>query len=173
MNTNENWNKQLSELIADVYSEYQRELTKFGLASYLTSLRGYDFKSIRDAFFAYQAMPRDFKRHPEPGDILTILEGQCENKAYIAWNYLIACKYECITDDLIAIKALRDIGGYDKLRLTLEHELIFLKKEFIRRYKMHSESALIAKSTNSNMLEYEKTSRLPHINKFINQSKIG
>lgn len=172
---NENELKKLSNLIADVYSEYQKELTQFSLASYVAVLRNYDFKSVRDAFISYQIKPREFKRHPDVGDILQILEGDVETDAYESWSNLLQHGFESIKDDELALKALRDIGGYDRFRMRYEKDLVFLKKEFVRRYKTRADSKIMQKATIDNNLlgSDKKTAQISHISNFVKQSAIN
>ncbi len=126
-------------VLAEVYN---RKLSSLLLHTYWNCLKKYSFLVFESTLWDFLKNPDYAKRNfPSPADWIRAIEGDTESKSLAAWIEVITTirqvgHYESVifADPLIH-GVIRDMGGWIFLCQQPERELIFLQKEFERRYR--------------------------------------
>jgi hypothetical protein len=122
-------------ILADLH---KRDLSEALLNVYIKILEKYDYKQIEDALIEIVSTAKFF---PKPAEILEALHGSKEDRALMSWMKVRDAirKYGHYSSidfgDPIIVKAISQIGGWQKLCSTLTDEMIWMQKEFERIYK--------------------------------------
>lgn len=126
-------------VLAEVYN---RKLSALLLHTYWNCLKKYSYVEFETILWDFLKNPNYAKRNfPSPADWIKAIEGDAESKSLAAWTEVITAirhvgHYESVkfTNALIH-DVIQDMGGWIFLCQQTERELIFLQKEFERRYR--------------------------------------
>lgn len=126
-------------VLAEVYN---RKLSSLLLHTYWSCLKQYSYAVFEETLWDFLKNPNYAKRNfPSPADWVKAIEGDIESKSLAAWTEVITAirqigHYESVLfiDSLIH-DVIQDMGGWIFLCQQPERELIFLQKEFERRYR--------------------------------------
>lgn len=130
-------------VLAEVYN---RKLSSLLLHTYWNCLKKYAYTVFESTLWDFLKNPDYAKRYfPSPSDWIKAIEGDTESKSLAAWTEISRAirqvgHYESVifADPLIH-GVISDMGGWIFLCQQSERELIFLQKEFERRYR-HNEA---------------------------------
>jgi len=124
---------------------YNRKLSELLLQTYWDCLKAYPLSLFQKALYHFLKNPDYAKKgFPSPADWIKAIEGDSETRSLSAWTKVIKAirhvgQYESVTfSDSIIHTVINDMGGWIFLCKQPERELIFLQKEFERRYKDYS-----------------------------------
>lgn len=136
--------KKFSQGLMVLAEIYNRKLSSLLLQTYWNCLKKYSYDVFESTLWNFLKNP-DYARgnFPSPADWIRAIEGDTESKSLSAWTELVMTirqvgHYESVmfTDPLIH-RVVSDMGGWIFLCQQPERELIFLQKEFERRYRSH------------------------------------
>lgn len=126
-------------ILAEVYN---RKLSSLLLHAYWNCLKTYSYVEFEKTLWDFLKNPDYAKRNfPSPADWIKALEGDTESKSLAAWTEVIKTirqvgHYESVIfADALIHDVIQDMGGWIFLCQQPERELIFLQKEFERRYR--------------------------------------
>lgn len=126
-------------ILAEVYN---RKLSELLLQTYWDCLKVYSLSLFQKALDHFLKSPDYAKKgFPSPADWIKAIEGDSETKSLAAWTNVIKAirhvgLYESVRfSDPIIHAVINDMGGWIFLCKQSERELIFLQKEFERRYR--------------------------------------
>lgn len=129
------------DLLSDVHTFYERELSEFALNVWWQALRPFDLQTIKRAFGLHTVNP-DFGQYlPKPADITRLMGGSGSDSSMQAWSKVDAAVrsvgvYESVVfDDAIIHKVLEEMGGWISLGMKNENDWPFVAKEFQTRYR--------------------------------------
>ncbi len=115
----------------------QPKLTPLGLRTMFAVLQRYPLEAVEAAI---QKHMEESPYMPKPCDIIRNIEGTAEERALIAWGYVLMAiakygRYQNIKFDDPAIHyAITCMGGWHILCQALTDELPFMKKDFTKHY---------------------------------------
>jgi hypothetical protein len=122
---------------------YNRKLSSLLLNTYWNCLKKYSYATFEMTLWNFLENPNYAKRNfPSPADWIKSIEGDSESKSLVAWTEVITAirevgHYESVKfTDVLIHDVIQDLGGWIFLCQQSERELIFLQKEFERRYRM-------------------------------------
>lgn len=126
-------------VLAEVYN---RKISSLLLHTYWNCLKKYSYAVFEETLWDFLKNPNYAKKNfPSPADWIKAIEGDIESKSLAAWTEVITAirqvgHYESVLfiDSLIH-DVIHDMGGWIFLCQQPERELIFLQKEFERRYR--------------------------------------
>ncbi len=126
-------------VLAEVYN---RKLSSLLLHTYWNCLKKYSYAVFEETLWDFLKNPNYAKKNfPSPADWIKAIEGDIESQSLAAWTEVITAirqvgHYESVLfiDSLIH-DVIHDLGGWIFLCQQPERELIFLQKEFERRYR--------------------------------------
>ncbi|TLY47852.1 MAG: hypothetical protein E6K54_05585 [Gammaproteobacteria bacterium] len=126
-------------VLAEVYN---RKLSALLLHTYWNCLKKYSYVEFEKTLWDFLNNPHYARRNfPSPADWVKAIEGDSETKSLAAWIEVITAirqvgQYESVkfTEPMIH-EVIQDMGGWIFLCQQPERELIFLQKEFERRYR--------------------------------------
>lgn len=128
-------------ILAEVYN---RKLSTLLLHTYWSCLKKYSYAAFETALWDFLKNPNNAKRNfPSPADWITVIEGDSESGSLAAWTEVITTirhvgHYESVKfTDVLIHDVIQDMGGWIFLCQQSERELIFLQKDFERRYRMN------------------------------------
>jgi hypothetical protein len=138
-------------LLAEIYN---RKLSELLLQAYWDCLKSYSLASFKQVLCHFLKNP-DSANHgfPSPAAWIKVLEGDSQAKGLAAWTKVIRAiryvgQYESVTfNDPITHAVINDMGGWIFLCKQPERELIFLQKEFERRYVNYASRKKIPATT--------------------------
>lgn len=128
-------------VLAEVYN---RKLSALLLHTYWNCLKKYSYAEFETTLWDFLKNPNYARSYfPSPADWIKAIEGDNETKSLVAWTEVKTAirqvgQYESVkfTDALIH-DVIQEMGGWIFLCQQSERELIFLQKEFERRYRMN------------------------------------
>ncbi|OJA00999.1 hypothetical protein BEV13_01365, partial [Rickettsiella grylli] len=128
-------------ILAEIYN---RKLSSLLLQTYWNCLKKYSYVVFESTLWNFLKNPDYAKGNfPSPADWIKAIEGDTESKSLAAWIEIVKAirqvgHYESVifTDPLIH-SVVSDMGGWIFLCQQPERELVFLQKEFERRYQTH------------------------------------
>ncbi len=126
-------------ILAEVYN---RKLSSLLLHTYWKCLKKYSLAVFETTLWNFVKNPDVSKKgFPSPAEWIKAIDGDAESKSLMAWTVIIKAirhigHYDSVmfNDPLIHL-IIEDMGGWIFLCQQFERELIFLQKEFERRYK--------------------------------------
>lgn len=126
-------------ILAEVYN---RKLSALLLQTYWNCLKKYSFSVFEITLWDFLQNPDHAKKgFPSPAEWIKAIDGDTETKSLAAWTDITKTirhvgHYESVafSDPLIHL-VIKEMGGWIFLCQQPERELIFLQKEFERRYK--------------------------------------
>lgn len=125
-------------LLAEVYN---RKISEVLLQTYWSCLNHYSFSLFKKTLMSFLKNPEYAKQgFPSPAAWIAAIEGDNAIKSLNAWTAVIKTirrvgRYESVKfDDVLIHGVIHDMGGWIFLCQQAERELIFLQKEFERRY---------------------------------------
>jgi hypothetical protein len=129
-------------ILAEVYN---RKLSELLLQTYWDCLKNYPLVLFKRILYDFLKNPDYAKKgFPSPADWIKAIEGDSETKSLFAWTNVIKAirhvgQYESVTfSDPMIHTVIHDMGGWIFICKQPERELIFLQKEFERRYRDYS-----------------------------------
>lgn len=136
--------KKFSQGLMILAEIYNRKLSSFLFQTYWNCLKKYSYDVFESTLWNFLKNPNYARGNfPSPADWVRAIEGDAESKSLSAWTEIIKAirqvgHYESVmfTDPLIH-RIISDMGGWIFLCQQPERELIFLQKEFERRYRSH------------------------------------
>lgn len=128
-------------ILAEVYN---RKLSSLLLHTYWKCLKKYSLAVFETTLWDFVKDPDVAKRgFPSPAEWVKAIDGDAESKSLAAWTEIIKTirhigHYDSVIfNDPLIHQVIEDMGGWIFLCQQSERELIFLQKEFERRYKKH------------------------------------
>jgi hypothetical protein len=126
-------------ILAEVYN---RKLSSLLLHTYWDCLKKYSFSVFEATLWNFLKNPDYAKKgFPSPAEWIKAIEGDADSQSLAAWTEIIKTirhvgHYDSVifSDPLIHV-VIKDMGGWIFLCQQSERELIFLQKEFERRYQ--------------------------------------
>ena len=126
-------------ILAEVYN---RKLSLLLLHTYWDCLKKYSFSVFETILWNFLNNPDYAKKgFPSPAEWIKAIEGDVNSRSLVAWTEIIKTirhvgHYESVifNDPLIHL-VIKEMGGWIFLCQQSERELIFLQKEFERRYQ--------------------------------------
>lgn len=115
----------------------QPKLTPLGLRTMFAVLQRYPIEAVEAAI---QKHMEESPYMPKPCDIIRNIEGTAEERALIAWGYVLMAiarygHYQSVKFDDPAIHyAIDNMGGWHLICQALNEELPFMKKDFVKHY---------------------------------------
>lgn len=150
-------------VLAEVYN---RKLSSLLLHTYWSCLKKYSYVEFEATLWNFLKNPDYAKRNfPSPADWIKAIEGDTESKSLAAWTEIMSTirqvgHYESVVfADPLIHRIISDMGGWIFLCQQSERELIFLQKEFERRYRNNYLLKKLAKPP------YYLTGQIEHQNK--------
>ncbi|RDH39967.1 MAG: hypothetical protein CFE62_006250 [Candidatus Aquirickettsiella gammari] len=139
-------------ILAEVYN---RKLSLLLLHTYWDCLKKYSFSVFETILWNFLNNPNYAKKgFPSPAEWIKAIEGDADSQSLVAWTEIIKTirhvgHYDSVIFNDPRIHAvIKDMGGWIFLCQQSERELIFLQKEFERRYKnYYSVNKLTVSST--------------------------
>jgi len=138
----ENKNRQeFRELLADVYSFYEKTFTKFAMGVWWQAMKPFDFDAVRHALSKHSTTPGQGKYLPKPADIIEIIEGSREDRSLVAWTKVekairtVGPYSSVVFDDPNIHIVIVELGGWINLCKVDNKELPFKRNEFVKRYQ--------------------------------------
>lgn len=128
-------------ILAEVYN---RKLSSLLLHTYWKCLKKYSLAVFESTLWNFVKNPDVAKKgFPSPAEWIKAIDGDAESRSLAAWTDIIKTMrhighYDSVifNDPLIHL-VIEDMGGWIFLCQQSERELIFLQKEFERRYKKY------------------------------------
>lgn len=137
-------------ILAEVYN---RKLSALLLHTYWNCLKKYSYVAFETTLWNFLKKPEYATRNfPSPADWIKAIEGDGESKSLAAWIEVITAirqvgHYESVRfNDSLIHDVIQDMGGWILLCQQSERELVFLQKEFERRYRINSEQKKLSKA---------------------------
>ena len=140
--------KRFAELMAGLAQTFRADVSAQDIESYWRFLRAYPLKQIEQAILGYCVSPEGHKFMPKPGEIVAALGGKESEKSLMAWVKVTKAMKKggayktVIFDDAIIHAVIDGLGGWIRLCLLQERELIFQQKEFERLYVCYARQAI-------------------------------
>jgi hypothetical protein len=126
-------------ILAEVYN---RKLSQLLLQTYWDCLKDYPLSVFQNVLCQFLKNPDHAKKgFPSPAEWIKVIEGDSESRGLAAWTQVLKAirqvgQYESVRfDDSLVHTVIADMGGWIFLCKQPERELIFLQKEFERRYR--------------------------------------
>jgi hypothetical protein len=132
--------KEFFTLIAMTAEAYgTTDLTKTRLALMFDDLSEYDIGDIAKALREHR---KSCKWFPKVSEIVERMQPNTDQTALIAWSQalpLLRDSRNAKSDDPITEKVIQDLGGWFQLGMKSTSELVWVEKEFEKRYAMYAE----------------------------------
>jgi len=141
---NEQDKNQFKTLMVGAGETYGKEVTKPLLQIYFGALQSYPIDDVAAAFSKHLVDPKHGTFFPKPADIVRQLsanEQSAEDKAALAWLQVENAirrggAYSNLElEDKQALAAVKNMGGWRSLCMSLESEMQWKRKEFISLYE--------------------------------------
>lgn len=148
-------------ILAEVYN---RKLSELLLQTYWDCLKSYPLSLFKKVLYNFLKNPDYAKKgFPSPADWIKAIEGDSEIKSLAAWTKVVKAirhvgQYESVTfNDSVVHTVINDMGGWIFLCKQPERELIFLQKEFERRYRdyMSNKKIMVTPSHLTGHIEHQ------------------
>lgn len=113
------------------------------------TLSEFSIEEIEKAIRRYTKSPDSGGFNPKPSDLIKIIEGTSDDKAFLAWSKLIegvkriGIYQTVVFDDPLIHRVVQDMGGWCEFGRKEEKELPFVSKEFCQRYRFYSSKGII------------------------------
>jgi hypothetical protein len=123
--------------------------SKAVLKIWFESLANHTIEEIESAVTRYIKSPDFGSYKPKPSDLIKILEGTSDDRAFSAWSKLekavrrVGTYKTVVFDDPIIHRVVDDMGGWCEIGRKEERELPFVSKEFCQRYRAFSSKSII------------------------------
>jgi hypothetical protein len=121
---------------------YDRVISVSVAAIYFEDLKAYPLQTVLDALAAHRRDPDRGRFFPKVADLIHKLECSSEEIGLTAWaevRRLLGDSHNAMSSDPIAERVVQDLGGWVRLGLTDIDKLVWVEKEFVRRYAMYEE----------------------------------
>jgi hypothetical protein len=136
--------KQILQMLAGVYTYYEKELSEFAIRMWLEDLSDYDSDTIAEAFARHRRDPDRGQWLPKTADILRQIRGNVEDSALVAWgSVLSAARGGGSRDgfDAVTKEALQTLGGFGAVCRANEDQNAFLQRRFVEAYQTYARRA--------------------------------
>lgn len=131
-----------AELLAMVSEIYSREVSREKARAWFALLRDHDIGRVREAFMAHMRDPDQGRFMPTPAHILGKLTPDAGQEALVEWAKvlpLLSNSRRARSENPIVERVVADLGGWVRLGMTPQDKLVWVEKEFARRYAMYAE----------------------------------
>lgn len=121
---------------------YGKEITASLAMLYFDDLSEYPLAQVLSAFSAHRKDRDRGRWFPKVADLIDKLEGAADERGMVAWAALLPMLQDSArarSDDPITERVVKDLGGWLRLGHTSVDKLVWVEKEFVRRYQMYSE----------------------------------
>lgn len=141
--------KRFAELMAGLAQTFVVDVSARDIENYWRFLRSYPLKQVEQAILDYCVSPEGHAFMPKPGEIVASLRGKDNERSLLAWVKVMQAMKKSgayktvIFDDAIIHAAIEGLGGWIRLCLLPEKELIFQQKEFERLYQCYLHQAVL------------------------------
>ena len=108
-------------LITEVMAFYKQDVSKFALAVWWDSCKGFDYEQVSKAMTAHAMDPERGQFWPKPADIMRVLQGTSTDRARLAMSKAldamgrIGAYQSVVFDDPIIHAVIEDLGGWTKI----------------------------------------------------------
>lgn len=133
--------EQFHEGMVGVMSFYGKDLSRFALDVWWAALERYDLAAVTQAFNRWLANPDQGSFAPKPADVIRMLAGSTQDKAFAAWAKVdravrsVGCYASVAFDDPIIHRVIHDMGGWVGLGQKTEDEWPFVARNFENIYR--------------------------------------
>ena len=119
---------------------------KPGLAEvYWAQLQEFSHEDVDQAFALHMRISKWFPKLVEIIDLLIPAEATIEQEAVSQWDSVVsklANSWNAKAGNPITERVVNDLGGWVQLGRTATEKLVWVQKEFVRRYVMHTETGM-------------------------------
>lgn len=121
---------------------YDRKISPAAAAIYFDDLKDYPLADVLAAFSAHRKDSDRGRFFPKVADLLDKLQATTEQTAMLAWSEMLPLlkdSQRAISADPVTERVIQDLGGWTRVAHTDTDKLVWVEKEFVRRYQMYSE----------------------------------
>lgn len=136
--------KAFFERIQACFSLWEMNPTDTAQAMWFSLLSDFSLDEVIRGLNDFLRSTDQFKpKHPQPSDIIKMIEGSAQDKSIFAWTKVIkAIKHvgayqSVVFDDPIVHAVISDLGGWAAMCRVIDKELPFKAKEFQVRYNAY------------------------------------
>lgn len=115
------------------------DLSKARLALMFDDLREYQLEQVAQALRDHRQQCKWF---PKVSELIERMEPSSEQAGLLAWGELLPLlrdSQNAVSPDPITERVVQDLGGWTRIAHTDTEKLVWVEKEFVRRYAMYSE----------------------------------
>lgn len=148
----------IGQMIISMAEIYGQNISEIGAMLYLKAIEGYDHETIEMAIGEHI---RTSKWFPKPAELISIIrerhEGKKEARAALAWQKVVdtvrAGKWrEGTAGSPLIDRAVRLMGGWNRMGEMLEKEIPFREREFVEKFRVIEESPELIDSDDAEIL---------------------
>lgn len=145
---------QFTDMLADAYSLYGKELKKGVLEIYLNGLDKYSISELSGALSRCVLNTDTGQFVPKPADIIRQLEGDNQTAAALAWTKAYSAigrvgpYRDIVFDDALIHRVIDDMGGWVRLCSIDDEQVPFVENNFVRRYQGYHNRKITPKYLN-------------------------
>lgn len=136
--------KEFLEWLTLLAESFNRKVSTLLVETYWQCLRPYSLAQVKTAILDTLKNPdRELWRMPIAAELIALIQGDSRQFAQTAWTQVIHAiktigRYDSVVfDNPIIHCVIRDIGGWIFLCQHSQKELLFLRKDFIKRYQKY------------------------------------
>lgn len=131
--------------LAVIAETVNRKISPILMKAYWACLKDYSFTEVQRALSEILKNP-DIKKHPYfplPAEVVEVIEGDINSKSLLAWTEVVRAirrigHYDSVVfSDKLIHAVIQDMGGWIQLCQSTQKELIFLQRDFERRYQIY------------------------------------
>lgn len=141
--------KRFAELMAGLAQTFVTDVSARDIENYWRFLRSYPLKQVEQAILDYCVSPEGHAFMPKPGEIVAALRGKDNERSLLAWVKVTQAMKKAgayktvIFDDAVIHAVIEGLGGWIRLCLLPEKELVFQQKEFERLYQCYLHQVIL------------------------------
>jgi hypothetical protein len=121
---------------------YDRKISPTLAEMYFRDLAEYPLEEVLATFETHRKDPDRGRFFPKIADLMDKLECSSDEAGLVAWvevRRLMSNSRAAKSADPVAEYVVQELGGWLRLGQTPEEKLVWVEKEFVKRYVMHSE----------------------------------
>lgn len=130
-----------AEALIGMGEVYDRKITPALASVYFDDLAEFDLQEVLSAFTAHRKDPERGRFFPKVADLIDKLAGTNAQIAAVAWSELLPRLRDsrrAMSEDPITERVVQDLGGWVILGSTPTDKLVWVEKEFIKRYEIYA-----------------------------------
>lgn len=128
-------------LIGDIYSFYEKRISKFIGNVWWQAMQPFDLTAVRDALNRHCVNPDIGQHLPKPADVVRMLRGSTQDSALVAWAKVdrtvreVGTYRSVVFEDALIHRIVLEMGGWVLLGGKGDDEWPFVRNEFVNRYR--------------------------------------